>query len=433
MLNERTRQQNTFPFLLLSAIAVIVYILLLWLLSKPLTGELSLGRADEKGLLAALKHDSGNAAYHYLLGRYYQLSINSPDTTKAIAHYQESIRRSPLQAGVWIDLSKAYRTNGQAAESEHSLERAVKLSPNNPDLMWEAGTYWLINNEQDKAVDALKRYILLEPSRQNVVYDLCWRLQIGNSYILKNLLPDSYEYRAQYLSYLISTQHPAEAEEAWKTIDINSLDKDLFIKYVNFLIASGLYDDAWMIWKTATDRMEEIEQHDETSLVWDPGFELEMLNGGFGWTIRETEGVNVFIDYSIHMSGKRSIGVSFDGRHNPDITIAQQVIRTNPSSKYSLRGYVKTASLTTTNGIFLNVLGHNCSGLNKRSEVVSGTSFWKELAVDFDTPADCRAITIAIRREKSDKFDNKIEGTAWIDAITVKQQYILQTSSSVKH
>jgi len=422
MLNERNRLQNTFSHLLLSAMAVFVYILLLWLLSKPLTGELSLGKADEKGLLAALKHDSGNAAYHYLLGRYYQLSINSPDTSKAITHYRESIRQSPLQAGVWIDLSKAYRTNGQTAESEHSLERAVKLSPNNPDLMWEAGTYWLINNEQDKAVDAMKRYILLEPSRQNVVYDLCWRLQLGNSYILNNLLPDSYEYRSQYISYLISEHHPAEAEEAWNTIDINSLDKDLFIKYVNFLIASGLYDDAWTTWKQVTDKMEEVEQRDETSLVWDPGFELEMLNGGFGWTIRETEGVNVFIDYSIHMSGRRSIGVSFEGQHNPDITIVQQVIRTNPSSKYSLRGYVKTASLTTTNGIFLNVLGHNCSGLNKRSEVVTGTSFWKEIAIDFDTPADCRAIAVSIRREKSDKFDNKIEGTAWIDAITLKQQ-----------
>lgn len=432
MINERKSPKNTFSYPVFSVAAVLIYIVLIWLLSKSFIGRLSLGKADEHGLLAALRYDSGNSAYHYLLGRHYHMNIISPDTEKAIDHYQEAIRKNPLQAGVWIDLSKAYRLHGQAAEAERTLERAVKISPNDPDLMWEAGSFWLINNEKDKALEALKQYILLVPSRQNDVYDLCWKLGLDNNYILQNLLPDSYEHRSGYISYLISTGHAAEAQETWKIIKLDNLDKDLFIKYVNFLISKGLYDDAWTIWKEVTDKIEGIEKHDETSLLWNPGFEQEILNGGFDWMIRETEGVDIFLDDSIRMSGNHSLGLTFDGRHNPDITAVRQVVRVKPASKYSLRGYFRADSLTTINGIFLSVLGHNCSGLNNRSEVVIGTSFWRELSVDFDTPADCRAVTIAIRREKSNKFDNKIEGTAWIDGLTMKQQGIFQTSNSVK-
>ena len=433
MISERIRPKNTFSSLLFSAFFVIIYIVLIWLLSKSFIGRLSLGKADEHGLLAAIHHDNGNAAYHYLLGRHYYTNIIHPDTDKAIAHYREAIRRSPLQPDVWIDLSKSYRAKGQTAESERSLERAVKLSPNNPGLLWEAGTFWLIKNDPDKAVEALKRYILLLPSRQKDVYDLCWKLGLGNSYILQHLLPDSYEYRSNYISYLVNTRRAAEAQESWKAIDLKYLDKSLFITYISFLITSGQYDDAWTTWKEVTGRIEGMEKQNETSLVWNPGFEQEIINGGFDWTIRETEGVNVFLDDTIRMSGDRSLGVSFDGRHNPDITIARQVVRVEQNTKYLLRGYVRADSLTTTNGIFLQVQGHNCSGLSKSSEVVTGTSFWRELSVDFDTPADCRAITLSIRREKSNKFDNKIEGTAWIDGLTVKPQGIIQISSSVKH
>jgi hypothetical protein len=432
MINERNSPKNTFLYIFFSAAAIFIYIVLIWLLSKPFIGRLSLGNADEHGLLAALRRDSGNSAYHYLLGRYYQINIISADIEKAIEHYRESIRISPLQANVWIDLSKAYRANGQAAQSEQSLERALKLSPNNPDLMWEAGTFWLINNEPAKAVAALKRYILLAPMKQNDVYSLCWSLRLDNTYILQNLLPDSYAYRSGYLSYLIGTGHASAAGDAWKTIDINNLDKPLFLKYVNFLISSGFYDEAWTIWKEVTGKMEGLEKHEDSSLVWNPGFEQAMLNGGFDWTISEVEGANVFLDDSVRMSGSRSLGISFDGLHNADISAARQVVRVKPSSKYSLKGYVRTDSLTTTNGIFLNVAGHKCDSLNKRSEVITGTVFWKDLSVDFETPVDCRAITISIRREKSNKFDNKIEGTAWIDGITMKQLGTLQTSNSVR-
>ena len=430
--NEQNRQGIVFSGLLFSVLAFLIYIILTLLLSKTLIGWIMLGKADEKGLLSAVRFDGNNPANQYLLGRYYHTDLSNPDIEKAILSYRESLVLSPVQSSAWIDLSKAYQITGQSIEAEYALERAVKLSPNNPDLMWEAGTFWLINNMTDKAVSALRRYILLMPDKQSQVYDLCWKLKLDNSRILSDLIPQSYEYQSRYLMYLINTKRTWETQEVWKLLDKKNLDKKIFISYINFLINNSLYENAKSVWKEITEKIEDIGTNDDSSLIWNAGFENEILNGGLDWLISEVEGANVFIDESIHLIGNRSLGLSFDGKHNPDITIAQQVVRVDPGTKYTLRSYIKTDSLTTTNGIILNVQGHNCNGLNKKTDAMTGTTFWREVSLDFETPAGCRAVTVKIRRERSGKFDNKIEGTAWIDGISLKQQADLLKSSSRK-
>lgn len=418
------------PNLLLGVLLFGLYSVLVWFLVKPLIAWFSLGKADEKGLISALKYDSGNASYHYLLGKFYHVNIENPDPGKATSHYRRSIALNPLQPGAWIELSKIYQLDGKAAEAEYVLARAVKISPNDPALMWEAGTFWLMNNMIDRAVPVLRRYIMTVPGKQQEVYDLCWNLKLGNPYILSNLVPPGYKFQSEYLSYLIATKRPDEAQEVWNGIDFNSLEQKLFIDYVNFLIDTRLYDQADVAWRTVTGRLDGAEKADRASLVWNGGFEQEILNGGFDWVINEAKGVDVFLEDSIHMTGSRALGVKFDGMENPDVTIAQQVVRVSPSTSYTLKGYIRSDSLTTTNGLFISVEGHKCEGLYKRSDVITGTNFWREVSTDFETPSGCSAAVVRIRREKSAKFDNKIMGVAWIDGISLKQQMEMPKTAS---
>ena len=429
--SEVRAQRTAISSLIPSFFAVLVYVILLWFLFKPLAGQIMFSSPGEKGLLASIDFNN-NAAYHYILGRYYHFSSSSHDMKKAISHYRESLNLIPLQAVVWTDLAKAYQLDGQPLESERSLQRAVRLNPNNPDLMWEAGIFWLISNMTDKAMGSLKRYIQLMPENQNIVYDLCYRLQLENAYLLENLVPDSYEYRASYLTYLMNTNRVEESEETWKTIGLNKLDKKLFTAYVSFLINNSRYDKAGSLWKEITGKIDGYVKDSPVSLISNYSFENDMLEGGFDWIISETDGVNVFIDETVHMEGKRSLAVTFDGKTNPDIAFARQVVRVAPASKYVLMANIKTDGITTTNGIFMSVQGHKCRGLNKSSETVTGTNFWKELSIDFDVPAECSAVTVNFYRDRSVKFDNKIQGTAWIDKVTMKQQ-IVQTAGSARH
>ena len=433
MKNSLTDQRNSARSVLIPVLALVLFIGSLYPLGTKVLAWYFVREQNEKALHSAIRWDKGNASYHYMLGKHYHMSLENPDMPKAIGAYQESLRRNPLQPGVWIDLSKAYQLNDQPAEAEHALQRAVRLNPNNPSLLWEAGTFWLMNNMTDKAVTVLRQYLLLEPAMQSMVYDLCWKLKLENGNIIRDIVPQSYTYQSGYLSYLIATKKAAESAEAWKALDPDSIEKKDFIAYTNFLIEQGMYAEADTIWNEVTAKIEGMHGREANSLLWNHGFESEPLNGGFDWRITEAQGANVFIDDSIKMTGTRSLGVSFDGRSNPDITVARQIVPVSPGTFYSLRTYIKTDGITTKNGLFIQVQGHRCEGLEARTESITGSGYWKEVALNFEAPASCSAAVVKIRRERSQKLDNKIEGTAWIDGIILKPQAATQTSSSKKH
>ncbi len=420
------------PGLLVRLVSVVLYSLLVWLTAMPVAGWYAVGNADEKGLIEAARYDGGNAVYSYLLGRYYALNLENPDPAKAIPYYRRALALSPLQPEAWVGLSRSLLHEGKTSEAEYALERAVLLNPTDPNLMWEASTFWLMNGNVDKAVAALRRFILIDPEGQWPAYDLCWKLKLDNSYLIRNLLPHEYPYERRYLGYLIDAKRPAEAEEVWDLIDKSAVDRELFIKYVNYLIDSGLYDRADKDWRQVAIKAAGLKSGESLPLIWNPDFENEILNGGFDWVIGESNGADIFIDDSVHVTGNRSLGVSFNGEENPDVTIARQVVKIRPGARYTLKAYVKTNSLTTTNGIFLAVEGHRCTGLNRRSDTISGTNFWRDVTVDFEVPLDCFAAVVKIRRERSNKLDNKIAGVAWIDGLSLKEQVGTVTTASKK-
>lgn len=395
----------------------------MWIIIMPFLGQLSLGSISEKGLSSAAYYDSKNATYHYLLGRFYHYGSEGSDLTKAIKYYRESIRLSPLQGGCWLDLAKAYQIARFTGDAAHALERAIRLNSKNPAVMWEAGVFYLINGDIEKSLKRFKDFILLEPESQEDAYDMVWKLPFDSHYVLENLIPYSYPYYKRYLLYLISTDRISESRDLWKTIKGLTIEDELCLRYIDFLISKHLYEEAESIWKDFIfKRFKGGENEEELPILWNGSFEYDVLNGGFDWKINETKGVDVFLDKDIHSDAGRSLGVAFDGTQNPDLTIASQVVKTIPKAKYLLRGNIKTDSLTTTNGLFFSVDGHDCQGLYKKSDVITGTNFWREINIEFETPPECNAVIIKIRRERSNKFDNKIGGNAWIDGINLTQR-----------
>jgi hypothetical protein len=415
------KANDSFRLLLVSIITPF-YLLFLWLAFRPLVGEIFFRQMNEKGLLSAASFDNKNATYRYILGRFYHYGSDATNINRAIDYYRSSLRLSPLQGGCWLDLAKAYQIAGLTKNAETALERASVLNPNNPEIMWEAGIFFLIEGNVEKAVKVLKKFILLRSERQEDIYDIFWKLQLEPHYILKNLVPDSCPYYKRYLIYLISTGRIAESKELWERLENLPMEDELFLRYTDFLISKHLYDEAEKSWEIFVDKKFKKKKEDKPNLLWNGGFEHDIQNSGFDWRIGGAKGVQVFLDRDVRISGDRSLGVTFDGTENPDITIASQVVRVVPEAKYSLRGYIKANSLTTTNGLFLSVDGHDCKGFSKRSEVVAGTNFWKELSIEFEAPPGCNAISVNIRREKSQKLNNKISGIAWIDEINLTQR-----------
>ena len=74
---------------------------------------------------------------------------------------------------------------------------------------------------------------------------------------------------------------------------------------------------------------------------------------------------------------------------------------------------VKTDGITTNEGRRLAV-----TDLGLGTEPIGGTNDWMTVALDVKVNQE-RAIRVAVVRRPSEKFDNKIEGTVWIDSVTL--------------
>lgn len=413
-----------------------ISILVGWLIINPLFADISFRSFLKEGLEKAIHYTPDNAWYHYLLGRFYESDLKESNLKKAVESYQGALRLNPLDNRVWIALARSYEGLGMEREADLALSKAILVNPNNSDLRWKAGVFYLLRKKVDKSFLHLREYLLLKPDGQGMVYDLSERLAIENRYILTNLIPPSYNYYRDYLSYLISHNKLVNAREVWNVIsEGQKIEKGLYLKYIDFLISSSEYSEARHLWISALKYFGDMKNPEPLSgdsgsedILWNGGFEKVPIGGGFDWRIGKAEGVKIFIDDDIHREGLKSLSMVFDGKHNPDLVAASQVTLLKPDKTYTLKGYIKTENLTTTNGIFIDITGHNQSkgscgkGLYKATDTVTGTNHWKEVQTDFVTPPDCNAGIISIKRQKSAKFDNKIGGSAWVDKITIKEE-----------
>jgi hypothetical protein len=74
---------------------------------------------------------------------------------------------------------------------------------------------------------------------------------------------------------------------------------------------------------------------------------------------------------------------------------------------YELKFWMRTEGITTDKGVYVEVDG-------ARSDAVLGTTFWQEFALPFEASSDL--VTLWVRRDPSQRFDNLVAGKVWLDA-----------------
>jgi hypothetical protein len=119
--------------------------------------------------------------------------------------------------------------------------------------------------------------------------------------------------------------------------------------------------------------------------------------------------------------GTRSLKIAFDGTRNPDLTAASQVVPVTPGTRYLLSGSIKTTGITTSNGPYFEVADFLDGRRYVASERYVGDHPWSAVRVPFETSPRSQAIVIKIRRATSQKLDNLIGGTAWIDQVSLQK------------
>ena len=82
---------------------------------------------------------------------------------------------------------------------------------------------------------------------------------------------------------------------------------------------------------------------------------------------------------------------------------------------------VSTEEITTDQGVGFRLFDpEDPSRLDLQTAALIGNNPWKKLEKRFRVPPGTRVVEVRVVRRGSLKFDNKISGTAWIDAVKLR-------------
>ena len=418
---KKTRKKSALKFdlsrVLLSLVSVLVFIDL----ARPVVSEFYaskfLSGNNGQAIFTALAFTGEEAKYSRALGCVYQNASGTSNLEEAAYRFRESLSENPLDARTWLSLARVYGETGKKDLREFAMRKALDRSSGDPRAIWDSGVLLFQMGNTPKAVVQLGKYIRIRPDEQRKVYELCITLGLDPEYIQDKLVPQRRAFFHQWLDFLIDSNLTEAAGSAWsKLCPMGPWSSD-YLEYCGFLINKGHFTGALAVWNKFFLRFYPSEKSHKTGEIWNGGFDMPLLGRGFDWKIGKEKGVRIFLDENTVREGRYSLGASFDGTSNPDIYLARQIIPVEEGHAYTVSGYMKTSGITTTNGIFFEVQGYKCHGLEKSSQPVSGTNSWKQEAVEFRVPPQCRAVIFGVRRAASTRFDNKISGDIWVDSI----------------
>jgi hypothetical protein len=148
-------------------------------------------------------------------------------------------------------------------------------------------------------------------------------------------------------------------------------------------------------------------------MLFNASFETDPTNGGFDWRFTTSDNAEARRDTTNAKDGLASWLVTFDGKENLNYEGLAHWIPTTKGRHYQLSFWMKTDSISTNEGMFVEVDG-------QRSEKQIGTTYWQQFTIPFTASADL--VTVSLKREPSKKFDNLLKGKVWLDAFEVVEK-----------
>ncbi len=105
--------------------------------------------------------DSDRALLHMLAGRILRSSGN---LDQAVYHLTEATRLTPQDAGIWMELGRAYEKRRDMHRAVQAYERACALSPENPEPYHLAGEAYKTLKDYPRAERAIRHAAALSPT-----------------------------------------------------------------------------------------------------------------------------------------------------------------------------------------------------------------------------------------------------------------------------
>lgn len=372
----------------------------------------------------AVRLESANSRNWYLLGRSYLYDLEQPDTLHAIDSLRKAVSLDPYSAEARLDLAAAYDGESDVARAREEFLAAQRVYPLSADVCWSYGNFLLRQGELEPAYGQIRKAVHLEPKRSAEAFSRMQQVQPDATILLDRALPSAPEVYLPILQSLASAGDLQNAELVWQRLlalhtPVNMRD---MVSLVDEFIHQRRSGEAMRVWQQAVSIMLNPPPPDPPgSLLWDGGFESGYAGGGFSWHfVPANRNVQISFDPSQKHSGSQSLRLLFNGHQNLDFTDACHNINPQPGQRYLLTAWIKTQSLTSSEGLRLQIFVFTAtSNESVSTEEVHGTQEWRRVQLDWTAPPTAGFGTVCAKRYMSDQPGSSIQGAAWIDDVSL--------------
>jgi tetratricopeptide (TPR) repeat protein len=368
---------------------------------------------NQGNLQRAIQLEPSNAEYRDRMGEY--LSYTAKDPGIALPQFQAAVRLNPYVARYWLDLANNYFVMGRTDEQRQSLERAVGADPTTPRVAWEAGNFFLLDGDRDRALQNFRVVLSNDPTMVDQALQLCWRVTGDVDVVLDQALPKRSEIYFSFLKLLIEKKETAGAIEVWKRLVMlrEPFALRLAFPYIRFLLAQQQVSAAKEAWQQLANLDPTLSPYltSPSNLIVNGSFEEKILDGGFDWLYVAKPHVEIAIDTNDFHSGTRSLSMTFDGQNPADAGI-YQFIPVEPNTEYQFTAAYRADDLLTASGPRFSISDAYNDVSYALTDDVIGTWPWHTQQVQFRTSPSTDLLLLRVIRQPSAPL---IKGKLWID------------------
>src|SRR5579859_344189 len=418
------RLPNPAARLAVLAFAVLLFLTLTFFSIRGARAAYQSALSTRSGYEAAVRLEPGNPGNWYLLGRYWQYSLDEPDPRRAIGNFRRALALNPRYVDAWLDLAAVYEFEGDFSAARDAYLQARNAYPISATVAWRYGNFLLRQEQVAPAFAEIRRAVYVDPKRSAEAFSRCWRVDPNVESILDQVIPPD---RVAYLDIIRELAVADQLDDTlavWRRLlslhpRMSPSDVTFF---ADFLIQKGHFEDAHRVWLDALSLSGVVTGDPQGSVVWDGGFESSVRGGGFSWTYPvASPGVLASLDPRQKHSGRQSLRLLFTGKRNINFDGVCENIEVQPQTTYRFSAWVRTQMLTGDEGIRFRIYSFSDSQVlgYTDSQDSRDTQPWTLLTMPWSTGRDIHRARVCVLRNLSRGFDPRIQGTAWIDDVSL--------------
>jgi tetratricopeptide (TPR) repeat protein len=367
--------------------------------------------------------EPGNAEYWHQLGLFEQWDMERDDLQQAVRYYQKAAEVNPRSDIYWMDLAGACEMLGETSRAREAYAKAKLAHPVSPEVAWRYGSFLLRQGDTAKAFAEFRVALMRDPKLETSAVAQSWKAGANASQILNEILPAQSQYYLVALDFFLSQRQDAAALLIWnRLLDLKQpFEIQQAVPLVNDLIAQDRVAEARGVWQQALAATHwAVDASADASVLFNGGFEHDLVNGGFDWQEVPVLGASFVIDTGVAHSGARSLRIDFNGGVNQDFSQLLQWVAVEPRSRFRFAAYLRTEGISTDSGVrFLIYDPHHPTVPQTLTADLTGTHPWSLVDAELATDRETRVLAIVLRRVPSRKFDNKLQGTVWVDDVSL--------------